>query len=282
MIRFFAFLRSHYDSITALLLNVLGGVLAALAWELSKWAIRRLSKLRFKEVFGRGSAVHLVYASFSINSGPFPLTKASDPSLAFSATRVASGCEIRAAAYLAHAVSGDGRAVGLFEGDDQLEPRLDIDLIAFGTFSNRKATDSFVNKSNDLCEFDLRSKAFVWKGTTTRLYQEESGKDYGIILKIHPEQFPARTWIVCAGQGEWGTSGAAWFLARKWKQIRKRVKTEHKFLAVVAVEPGKDESSILVDVWNERPPEIPTDPAVGHITTVAPVSNGTVTPIGNK
>jgi len=28
-------------------------------------------------------------------------------------------------------------------------------------------------------------------------------------------------WIAVAGLGEWGTSGAAWFLSKNWKKIKK-------------------------------------------------------------
>jgi hypothetical protein len=273
---------NHWNSIDALGLNVLGGILAAVAWELINWCVPRLSRKRYREVFGNGSTIHLVYGNFRIPSGPFPLTKDSDPSHAFRSDRVASSCEVRAAAYLSHTVSVDGRSNGLFEADDQLASRLDFDFIAFGVLSNLKARDSFKNASNDLCDFDERVGFFVWKGTSKPLCQKKPGKDYGVILKIHPDQFPDRTWIVCAGLGEWGTSGAAWFLAKKWKQIRKRINTEDKFLAVVAVETGKDESSILLDAWNERLPEMPIDPTSGHITAVGTVSNSTVTTIGNK
>jgi hypothetical protein len=279
MIHFPAVLQSHWNSIGALALNVLGGILAAMAWEVGKWCIRRLSRARYREVFGNGSTVHLVYGNFRIHSSPFPLAKDSDPSHAFSADRVASSCKIRAAAYLSHAVSLDGTANGLFEADDQVATKLDLDFIAFGLLSNRKTLDSFGNASNDLCEFDERVGFFVWKGTNKPLCQKKSGDDYGVILKIHPEQFPDRTWIVCAGLGEWGTSGAAWFLARKWKEIRKRVQTEQKFLAIVAVQPGKDESSTLLDVWKERPSGLLTDPRLGGITGAGPISNSTATTI---
>jgi len=32
-----------------------------------------------------------------------------------------------------------------------------------------------------------------------------------------PADFPNHSWIVCAGLGEWGTSGTAWYLAHRWR-----------------------------------------------------------------
>ena len=63
-----------------------------------------------------------------------------------------------------------------------------------------------------------------------------------MILKIHPSQFSNRTWLVCAGLGEWGTSGAAWYLAYKWREIYRFAKSEH-FSIIVRVRPGQDESA---------------------------------------
>lgn len=71
--------------------------------------------------------------------------------------------------------------------------------------------------------------------------------DYGIILKINPAQFPGRTWIACAGMGEFGTSGAAWFLSKKWPELERLAQGAGSFFALLAVEPGKDESAVLVN-----------------------------------
>jgi hypothetical protein len=78
------------------------------------------------------------------------------------------------------------------------------------------------------------------------LTEHRARMEYGIILKIHPTQFPERTWIACAGMGETGTSGAAWFLARKWKELEKRADGAGRFFALIAVEQGKDESAVVI------------------------------------
>jgi hypothetical protein len=65
-------------------------------------------------------------------------------------------------------------------------------------------------------------------------------------LKIHPKQFPGRVWIACAGKGEWGTSGSAWFLANRWKEIVKQLSNTDRFVCVIEVERLKDQSATLV------------------------------------
>lgn len=59
-------------------------------------------------------------------------------------------------------------------------------------------------------------------------------------------QFPHRTWLSCAGFGEWGTS---WFLATKWKVLSEQAKAEEDFLALILVKQGQDESATLVKLF---------------------------------
>jgi hypothetical protein len=71
--------------------------------------------------------------------------------------------------------------------------------------------------------------------------EAEERLDKGIILKLPNPYFRGYSVIVCAGLGEWGTSGAASFLAREWKKLAKRF-GKSAFLVVISVTPGADES----------------------------------------
>jgi len=52
--------------------------------------------------------------------------------------------------------------------------------------------------------------------------------------------------------GEWGTSGAAWYLSYKWKEIYKYAK-QNTFSIIVRVNPRQDESAEpVVQVLNEN------------------------------
>lgn len=75
---------------------------------------------------------------------------------------------------------------------------------------------------------------------------------YGVILKYHPdpEEESDRVWFLCAGLGPNGTSGAAWYLANKWRQLYRKVGTSD-FVAFVRVQHYSDSDTIVVD-WKKR------------------------------
>src|SRR5437660_12214218 len=104
----------------SLLLNVVGGVLATLVLIMYQYLRKSYSRRRFRKVFGPGKQWNLVFGALSLNPEikqrltmntrlrDFPLVKEGQPSLAFSAERTASACEIRAAAYVAAALAAAG------------------------------------------------------------------------------------------------------------------------------------------------------------------------------
>ena len=71
---------------------------------------------------------------------------------------------------------------------------------------------------------------------------QESRCDYGLIIKIHPRNYPGHTWICCAGFGILGTSGAAYYLAYNWKKIRKWA-GDKPFACVVKTGNASDDST---------------------------------------
>ena len=73
------------------------------------------------------------------------------------------------------------------------------------------------NDGNQLIYFDNRR--FYSKKSEKDVLSPKPSFDYGIIVKLRPSQFPKRTWFVCAGLGEWGTSGSAWSLSYKMERI---------------------------------------------------------------
>ena len=72
---------------------------------------------------------------------------------------------------------------------------------------------------------------------------------YGIILEYDPdpEDDPDRVWFLCAGLGSNGTSGAAWYLANKWKRLY-RLADANDFMAVIRVHHYSDHDSQLIDI----------------------------------
>lgn len=210
---------------------------------------------RFKQVFGPGvheRAYSLVYAELALSdqSNRFPYVKPEGPAGAcFSINRPVSGSELRCVNYLAGAIGGYGGNPPAVRSDLETRQQVDLDFISFGgPHSNLKTADCQSNAGNRLARFDQTQNIFVSQSTGQSLVVFERGFDYGLILKLHPVQFPKRVWIVCAGIGEWGTSGAAWFLANKWREIRKRAKNR-PFAAIVRVRPEQDQSAEMLSCF---------------------------------
>lgn len=247
--------------------NVVGGILTIAVTALVAWTLRTLRRRSFQRVFGNCRApFQLVYAALRLHPDvkeslpppflrqggePFVFVRSDSDNAMFSASQVASSCELRAASYVASALGKDGARESTFVDCDSLASRLDVDFISFGLVSNRKTIDVFRNEANNLVNIAPGPGFMVSRSTGESLIPDRREYlDYGVILKIHPVQFPERTWIACAGMGEFGTSGAAWFLARKWEELERRAKGAKLFFALVAVEPGKDESTVLINFGN--------------------------------
>jgi hypothetical protein len=230
--------------------------------DLSRWIKKKWRRRHFNRVFGEDADEY--YLAFGIlvvrpdlltivppknrNLADFPLAKPSRLGMAFSAQKVASGCEIRAVAYVVSALMREGGILSNVVTDEFLSDRLDVDFISFGALSDLKTLDVFGNSANDLADYDPTQGYFVSKKNRRPLYERRIDCDYGIVLKIHPSQFPNRTWICCAGWGEWGTSGSSYFLARKWREIARQVEQGDRFVCVIEVDRLQDESARLLAI----------------------------------
>ena len=100
----------------------------------------------------------------------------------------------------------------------------------------------------------ITNTGFALRSGEALPYACTSEADFGAILRIRPPDFPQRSWIVCAGLGEWGTSGSAWYLANRWQVLLRRIHplaywlgfpSISDFLAIVRVVPGQDQSARL-------------------------------------
>jgi hypothetical protein len=247
--------------------NVVGGILTIAVTALFTLVSKKLRHRQFQRVFGAGGGQYqLVYAPLKLHPDvkasvpptflrpqgePFVFVRSDTDNVRFSASQITSSCEVRAASYVAAALGKDGARESTFVDCESLASKLDVDFVSFGLISNLKTIDVFNNEGNDLIIAVPNPGFMAWKWSGESLIAERRPHlDYGVILKIHPVQFPGRTWIACAGMGEFGTSGAAWFLARKWKELERRRRGSGPFFALIAVEPGKDESAVLVNFGN--------------------------------
>jgi len=108
--------------------------------------------------------------------------------------------------------------------DADTDDKMDISFISVGGVTNLKTCDVLRDGSN--CFLDYRDRSIVHRSSGLAIIEFTPDVAYGFIIKINPHSNPQRTWICCAGFEEWSTSGAAWFLATKWKDIRKWAKAK--------------------------------------------------------
>ena len=243
------------DSVTQVVLNVIGGAITVGLIEFGKFAVAKLNLRKFKNIFGNDlfslDGLHLVYAQLalppqqnqngSINTHPYVKPNEERSGIGFSIERPVSSCELRAAKYLSEIIGKEARRSPVLSSDFDLQDRLDISFVAFGgPSSNYKSRDLLTNEGNSLLSFG--EQTFITQQTNRPLLSRNPGFDYGLIIKIHPSQFQERIWLICAGYGEWGSSGAAWYLAHKWEEIQKFAK-DKPFAIIVQVRPGQDEST---------------------------------------
>lgn len=159
---------------------------------------------------------------------------------------IVGDCEIRSASYIINTLS-TYRNTAVTVADDETSFRnLNRTFVALGSPSSNEITDLILREPNN--EF----LEFGQEGNTTFIREKKSGrkfegfqapvkKDYGIILRIPNQRFPHHFFFVCAGLGEWGTSGASWYLATKWQELRSEFR--NAFGVVIEVEIGSDESA---------------------------------------
>src|SRR5229473_3197819 len=240
-----------------LTLNVIGGILAGWAFAVWHIAVKALSKYRFKQIFGfkaSDEGITLVYEELAslVQGDKFIYCKPGDEASGrrLSISRPIPIASVRAVSYLSNAIGKFIRRSPAVRSDTEVRSLLDFDFICFGgPFSNAMTQTCLENAGNRLVTFDQTINQFKRKNDTQALVNFVSGFDYGLILKLHPVQFPERVWILCAGIGERGTSGAAWFLANKWKEIWKRT-SDNPFAAILKVEgdvhSGRDQSAELL------------------------------------
>ena len=171
-----------------------------------------------------------------------------------------SECEVRGATHIAR----------LFGQVKAPEIKLIPDIAAIGSNegsfislggpgSNYKTADILACDTNLFIR--MQHDGFTSLAGDPMPYEATFEHDYGFILRIRSPFFPEHSSIVCAGLGEWGTSGAAWFLTKKWRELMKRgdswrtiwgFRRQPDFLAIIKLTRGQDDSARLVAYYREE------------------------------
>jgi hypothetical protein len=235
-------------------------------WEISRIALHRALGWRYKQVFGGEAGkggMHVVYGLLNppqaADQTGAPVqhifTKPGVDGARFSASEAVSACEVRAATYVAESIASNTGMWVRLSSDEALRPQLDLSYISLGIGNNCKTMDVLNSVGNQFVRFNAGTARFVTvSGRTIIEPSSDPQTDYGMILKSHPPNLPERNWIVCGGYGEWGTSGAAWYLSRKWRDIRKLF-GKKPFVIFVQVKRDKDESAIPI-IQTDSPQEL--------------------------
>jgi len=167
---------------------------------------------------------------------------------------IASLADARAAVHLANELGRVTKSAIILKPDHEDDDRMGVSFVATGA-SNHRSFDVLTNSANGLLDFTrprIPPERFI-----PRIRRLDTGKvilspankneniDYGLIVKVNPDMDPSQTWICCAGFGEWGTSGAAWYLAHRWKEIREHAKNK-PFACITRTQVRSDESTVLL------------------------------------
>lgn len=231
--------------------GIAGSIATRGIWEAGRHALSAAAHWRYAQLFGSDATsgkLHLVVGALvppvcQDQTGkpyPFIFSKPGLQNVGFSTSVAIPSCEVRAAKYLAESVAVNARRLGILTTDVDLADKGDLSFVSFGIMSNLKTVQLLENSGNHFVRY--HDGRFITKLTGKVLACSAQESDYGLIVKVHPSNLPDKTWICCGGFGEWGTSGAAWYLSRRWKTIRSRF-THHPFIIIVSVSPGSDESA---------------------------------------
>ncbi len=246
------------DYVVGIVSDVLGGALVALLSVMYLKTTVRFRGWNFKRIFGDDAAKEffLVYARIRAKEDPsvqwqyYKQYKPSEVGL-FKVSSVVPFPETKAVKYLSESFSEAIKNTPKLISDEEeiIKSKLDVSFCSFGGYSNLKTIDILERKENVFFHFDLSQESkepsiIVNEGNKDagKKFYIDGVNDYGVIIKIRPGNFPNRVWLCAAGLGEWGTSGAAWYLAKKWKNLPKN----KSFGMIIRVRAGQDESAEMV------------------------------------
>ncbi len=161
---------------------------------------------------------------------------------------IVSDCEIRSVSYIINTLSTYRKKAVTVMDDIASFPNLNRTFVALGGPSSNEITRLAMREPNNILLGFMQKSVddyFIHDKKTDKRFKSfqpsSINKDYGIILKLPNLRFQGHFFFVCAGIGEWGTSGSSWYLANKWIELKKEF--GDTFGVVVEVDIGSDESA---------------------------------------
>jgi hypothetical protein len=239
------------QSLWNILWNIVGGLVVAFLTLFFQWTRKKLRCRAFKQIFGHDlDDFYIVFPSYQCpgqnTAFPKPPSKVPRPNFStVNLTTVNSNASTRCISHLSHTLGNYSPSLPHIKSDIDLDQRMDISFLSVGGLNNYKSLDIMENPTNIFLEF---GRGIQSKTSGESIVNCEGKMDFGLIMKIHPENNQSRTWICVAGIGEWGTSGAAWWLSRHWKKIYIKAKNK-SFACITKTIYGSDDSTSLVHLF---------------------------------
>ena len=214
-----------------------------------------LDRRRFEQFFGSHAlAGEKIFAVVDPYTTPFPklgnryikkfLGRRPDAALV-GADNVLGINVLRVVSYVAAAFSLYRQSINPIAvvTDEQVAELWDATFICFGSAdSNIKTYDIENLPQQSFYTSDWNSYGRPIFKIGDRIFSNNQYKDYGILLRIRNPQYPEHYLFICAGNGEWGTSGSAYYLFHHWKELYKKHE-QHDFCKVIEIDMGLDESA---------------------------------------
>jgi hypothetical protein len=235
--------------------GLIGGIIVVALDRLIIFLTKKFKYFRFKQVFGSNvDDFNIVYGKMILKpeyqaKDKFTYLKPNTRRKFYMSAPV-SFAETKSAKYISESFSKWANKSPKLISDDEIRDKTDISYCSVGGLNNFKTSEILDSSQNRFYIFSTNSTVtIVNKMDLNKSFAVDGVYDYAIIIKIKNRLFPSRVQICVAGLGEWGTSGGAWFLSNKWKEIRKKVGSK-EFGAVIKVKGGSDESAEIIDFIN--------------------------------
>jgi len=235
------------ELLLSITLDVLKEILSAIPKSIDKW--------RFKRFFGRhalsGEKIFAVvdpythpiprvgnrYIKKFLNRKPDQPLVGEDNVLGVNVVRVVTYVSAMFSAY-----RRNNNPIAVVT-DEQVVDKWDGTFICFGSAdSNLKTYDIENLPQQQFYKFDFGPNGFRRYNIGGKEFGGARNQDYGILLRIKNPYHPNHFLFVCAGLGEWGTSGTAYYLFTNWKKLYKQYK-QKDFCKIIEVKIGSDESA---------------------------------------
>lgn len=220
-----------------------------------------IDKARFKNFFGDGSVegdnVYVVLDPYEhpISRSQLPRgqtrfvkkfhgRKADIPIIG--EDKLLGSCSVRITKYASEAFSkfrpkGKGVPIAL---DEQVMNSWDDTFLCFGSSdSNIKTYDVETLPANNLYTFAFDQNGYRCYQVNGQQFSFTNNKDKAVLARFVNPHHTEHFLFVCAGLGEWGTSGATYFLFDNWKLLNKRFKKRKNFCLIIEVDVNSDESA---------------------------------------